>query len=213
MTTYEGRLCGDDYVKIIKKFHKTVRPRMLTLVAVWLLSFFFLLSGQCILPHKKDNPCCNTEVVQLCYIAPASPDLNPLENLWKVLKDKLPGRIMKKDELASLIRREWNNIPKKLIRKLLNSMPARCHAVIQCNGGLTKYWTAPCMLAVCSFPLMGSGGEFEDEEQSTEHSPVGEGVTLISATGVTIISAGTVCIYIYSIGKKTWQQRKKKLDR
>ena len=70
-----------------------------------------------------------------------SPDLNPIENLWTVMKDK----VVKKQpsslpDLCRAIKEVCvNEISKEYCANLVNSMPRRLAAVIQNNGGHTKY--------------------------------------------------------------------------
>jgi hypothetical protein len=48
-----------------------------------------------------------------------SPDLNPIETLWALIKKKLEGMIFKnRHELKEAILREWNGIPKELCEEL-----------------------------------------------------------------------------------------------
>lgn len=80
---------------------------------------------------------------------PYSPDLNPIENLWKILKEN----IYKKDpELATLNSNQeskdrlirvavgcWHEIKEKVLRDLVKSMRRRMAAVIAAKGWYTKY--------------------------------------------------------------------------
>ena len=71
-----------------------------------------------------------------------SPDLNPIENLWAIVKRDLQKQENPPKNLAELERRveiAWNTISKTTIRNLINSMPRRVRAVIAANGGPTKY--------------------------------------------------------------------------
>ena len=79
--------------------------------------------------------------VQLLKKWPAqSPDLNPIEHLWAILKKKLRGkRFKKEDDLWAAVQREWNSIPLEKLIKLVDSMPNRIRAVISAKGGPTKY--------------------------------------------------------------------------
>lgn len=71
-----------------------------------------------------------------------SPDLNPIENLWSLLKRKIgerpeaPKGIL---ELWSVVQEEWSKINLGYCRALIDSMPNRCKAVIRARGGPTKY--------------------------------------------------------------------------
>ena len=43
-------------------------------------------------------------------------------------------------EIQDALRDEWAAIPLQLVRRLMLSMRRRCQAVIQAQGGHTKYW-------------------------------------------------------------------------
>lgn len=69
-----------------------------------------------------------------------SPDLNPIEHLWAILKKKVAvKRAKNKSELKAFIVEEWNKIDKTTCEKLVKSMNNRCRSVISSNGGHTKY--------------------------------------------------------------------------
>ena len=69
-----------------------------------------------------------------------SPDLNPIENLWKILNDKMKGRKpSNENDLFEMMKCAWENIDKKILEKLVGSMKARCEAVIESKGYPTKY--------------------------------------------------------------------------
>ena len=69
-----------------------------------------------------------------------SPDLNPIEHLWAYLERKIP--LCDRQDLntfQSAVFREWNDIPRDYLIKLVDSMPARLEAVIDAKGYHTKY--------------------------------------------------------------------------
>lgn len=69
-----------------------------------------------------------------------SPDLNPIENLWSILDSRLKDRNpQNEDDLFQCLQDGWNNLPVTLLENLVDSMPARCQAVIDSNGYPTKY--------------------------------------------------------------------------
>ena len=66
-----------------------------------------------------------------------SPDLNPIENLWKIVKDSVQnGPIpQNQEELIKSIERAWEGIYEEIIEILIASMPQRMRAVIDVVGG------------------------------------------------------------------------------
>lgn len=77
------------------------------------------------------------------YSWPAqSPDLNPIEHVWHHLKLKLSAYKDKPagvHELWERVEKEWSTITRDDCRRYINSMPARCQAVIDAKGGHTRY--------------------------------------------------------------------------
>lgn len=71
-----------------------------------------------------------------------SPDLNPIENVWELLKREIgKENITTKHQLIARIIWHWNHND-KLKEKALNcvtSMPRRIESVIKAKGGITKY--------------------------------------------------------------------------
>lgn len=69
-----------------------------------------------------------------------SPDMNPIENLWKIVKDKIgPNKSRNKEELWAKIQEVWYDIPVSTCQKLVESMPRRCQALLKNRGHATKY--------------------------------------------------------------------------
>lgn len=115
-------------MKIVRKFHRTVKPKWLFLI--------------------EDNATCHTKLASKTQVSqwfhlemlpPQSPDLNPIENLWNHLKSRMPSRLMKKEQLVGLIKTEWEAMGQQFVRQFLRSMKRRCAAVIESRGGPTKY--------------------------------------------------------------------------
>ncbi|KAG2457260.1 TCB1 transposase, partial [Polypterus senegalus] len=69
-----------------------------------------------------------------------SPDLNPIEHLWRDLKmavvQRLPSNLT---ELEMICKEEWQRIPKSRCEKLVASFPRRLMAVLAQKGASTKY--------------------------------------------------------------------------
>ncbi len=70
-----------------------------------------------------------------------SPDLNPIENLWGIVKRKMRDtRPNNADELKATVKETWASIPPQQCHKLITSMPRRIEAVIKAKGAPTMYW-------------------------------------------------------------------------
>ncbi len=64
-----------------------------------------------------------------------SPDLNPIENLWGIVKRKMRNKRPKNaDELKTTVKETWASIPPQQCHKLITSMPRRIEAVIKAKG-------------------------------------------------------------------------------
>ena len=82
----------------------------------------------------------NDNNVVLIVWPPNSPDLNPIENIWGIIKAKL--RYLDCSTRAKLIahvKRLWNEITNDLWDKLARSMPRRIQECMARNGASTKY--------------------------------------------------------------------------
>lgn len=71
-----------------------------------------------------------------------SPDLNPIENVWAMLKSRVrsyepPPRTL--DALEAVIIEMWNAVPQEMIAAAIGSMKRRCLGVIRARGGSIKY--------------------------------------------------------------------------
>ena len=69
-----------------------------------------------------------------------SPDLNPMENLWGLVKRRMSKeQPSTQEELKGAIRRAWNSVTPEDCYHLVSSMPRRIQAVIAAKGAATKY--------------------------------------------------------------------------
>ena len=69
-----------------------------------------------------------------------SPDLNPIENLWSIMKRRVEKRKPTDlEELDRFLHEEWENIDSEIINNLINSMQSRCLAVIESKGERINY--------------------------------------------------------------------------
>ncbi|GBN30377.1 Transposable element Tcb1 transposase [Araneus ventricosus] len=106
-----------------------------------------------ILPHYKlyqdNDPKHNAHICRLWALyhcpqvirTPAqSPDLNPIENIWDHLNNRIRKfKISSKNELREKLMSEWDKIEGNVCANLVKSMPKRLNEVIKCKGGPTHY--------------------------------------------------------------------------
>ena len=110
----------------------------------------------------QDNAPCHKAKVVMSYLSeqdfeimgwpPQSPDLNPIENLWKTLGVKVIERNPSNTEdLWVKLQKEWSKIIIEDCQELIRFCSRRCEAVIESKGSFTKYWLYMyfyCFLAV-----------------------------------------------------------------
>jgi transposase len=69
-----------------------------------------------------------------------SPDLNPIENVWRLLRYRVGRRFPKTDaQVRQFIEEEWVNLQVSDYEHYIKEMPQRIEAVIAANGGHTKW--------------------------------------------------------------------------
>ena len=134
----EGTLTGNQYIDILKK---NMIP-----IAHKLIGREFIYQEDNDPKHGGDRGCravkefFKEEKINRLDWPPQSPDLNPIEHLWGDLKKRLASsKCASIPELKKRITEEFEKTDGNYIRKLLESMPQRCKAVIRADGGHTKY--------------------------------------------------------------------------
>ena len=83
-----------------------------------------------------------------------SPDLNPIEHLWGIIKWKVEVcKVSNIHQIRDVVMEEWKSIPMATCEALVISMPRRVKAVLDNDGGHTKYWPLTwCMLILTTLP-------------------------------------------------------------
>jgi hypothetical protein len=98
----------------------------------------------------QDGASCHTAASSIAYLndmvnllaewPSGSPDLNPIENMWAVLKHRVeelrPGT---KEELITLVIATWDAADISLVNNLVDSVPRRLQEVVQRQGNRTHY--------------------------------------------------------------------------
>ncbi len=70
-----------------------------------------------------------------------SPDLIHIKHMLGILKRKVEERkVSSIHQLCDVIMEEWKRNPVAICEALVNSMSKRVKAVLENNGGHTKYW-------------------------------------------------------------------------
>jgi transposase len=69
-----------------------------------------------------------------------SPDLNPIENMWHIVKNNVEKRMPRNiEELKRFMTEEWDAIPDETVKNLILSMRNRCELVLEENGDRIMY--------------------------------------------------------------------------
>ena len=71
-----------------------------------------------------------------------SPDLNPIENVWSLLKRSVRKSLRPEDDLSRLeflLRDAWGKLNQATINNLIDSLPSRIRQVIQRSEEVTRY--------------------------------------------------------------------------
>jgi len=82
-------------------------------------------------------------VIQLINWPYNSPDLNPIEPVWQVMKDWLrvhyPQSTCPYNELRIRVMEAWEAVGADKLQSLISTMHQRCLDVINAGGGHTKW--------------------------------------------------------------------------
>ena len=71
-----------------------------------------------------------------------SPDMNPIENLWKILKDEVQKRFqqgMSLETYKDVVIEAWNSIEIEKINSLIEGVPGRLECLKKTRGGSTRF--------------------------------------------------------------------------
>lgn len=103
------------------------------------------------LTFMQDNASCHTsretkeffkkQKFEPMFWPPSSSDLNPIENIWSVLKQGLWKRrseIKNTDDTWRITQKSWYELPGELIKKINRSLPKRCERVSALQGQIIK---------------------------------------------------------------------------
>jgi arsenate reductase-like glutaredoxin family protein len=133
----EGTMRQDQYMKVLE-------TRMIPQAFEWFPGnqYTFMHDSAPCHKAKKVTEFLRNKKIQVLDWPGNSPDLNPIENLWELLKREISKELVtNKRQLIERLVDVWHrneNIKENCI-KCIESMPQRIEAVIAAKGGVTKY--------------------------------------------------------------------------
>ena len=80
--------------------------------------------------------------IRLMYWPPYSPDLNPIETVWNLMKDYIADNYPERltyDRLREAVREAWEQITEEYLGNLIGKMRDRCQAVMDAQGKHTRF--------------------------------------------------------------------------
>jgi len=101
----------------------------------------------------QDGATCHTSKQNMAFIRASgiglwetrwpgnSPDLNPIENLWSILKESAykEPKPKTREELITRFQKSWKNLSPGLLEKSAQSFKDRVEKMMAADGGHTKY--------------------------------------------------------------------------
>lgn len=129
-----GKMCAVDYVEILKNQMLPYSEEEMPLKWEFMQDNDPKHSSNLVKSWFQENK------VAVMDWPSQSPDLNPIEHLWGVLKKKIGQYKSKnKNDLWDKIQEAWYSISPEVCANLVGSMHRRCEEVIKMNGASTKY--------------------------------------------------------------------------
>jgi hypothetical protein len=71
-----------------------------------------------------------------------SPDMNPIEHIWQLMKGRIHRRVprpVKRPTLIIAIQEEWDRITPEEVNELISSMPECIEVLRAAGGGHTRF--------------------------------------------------------------------------
>lgn len=127
------------------QYKEVLNSRLLPQLRDWFPNgepFVFMQDGAPCHTAKSIKTFLDEKSVPLLAWPGNSPDMNPIENVWELIKREVAKDVIttKTRPLEKIIH-VWNHHPElqETVQSCINSMPKRIQALIAAKGGSTKY--------------------------------------------------------------------------
>ena len=135
-----GSVTADSYVALIQKVFKDDIPLIFDKDCIWMQDGAPAHSAHKTLAELDKSDCIEAYFGGKNSWPANSPDLNPIENCWAIMKQKLSGKTYTSpDLLFEEIQEIWNSLPGRHLKRLCGSMPKRVKLCIAAQGGHIEY--------------------------------------------------------------------------
>ncbi len=132
---WKGTINAERYIQVLEQHMLPSRRRLFQED----LAFSNMTMPDHIL-HQLQHHGCVEEGIRVLKWPACSPDLSPIENIWRIIKRKMRQRRPKTvEQLEACIRQEWDNIPIPKLEQLVSSVPRRLQTVIKRRGDATQW--------------------------------------------------------------------------
>jgi transposase len=127
----DSRLYTDTMQRMMKPHSRSLWPNQ---------QWFYLQDNAAYHASTVSTTWFHNHGIDVLPFPPHSPDLNPIENLWAVLKRRIDAHNASTiEDLRAIISSEWAAMTDDFCARLAHSMPQRLQAVIEANGHRTRY--------------------------------------------------------------------------
>ena len=134
----QGMMKQDQYIQMLKE-------RLLPQVRDWFPnreSFIFMQDGAPCHTARSVKAFLNDKNIPLMPWPGNSPDMNPIENVWELVKREIGKEVITtRTQLIEKLIHVWNHSSElqESVKNNIESMPRRIEALIAAKGGITKY--------------------------------------------------------------------------